>query len=176
MKHNIALKAKDIKLDNEEAGTFSGYASVFNFVDAHNDMILPGAFTDLNDATKIKLLWQHEASQPIGQIMEVSQSEYGLFIKGKIFQTLEKGKEAYELVSKGAIDGLSIGFEILDFYYEEEIRCISKIRLWEISIVTFPANEKATINEIKSHEYSRKVGELLDKCINQLRQMTGGAE
>lgn len=174
MKHNITFKAQDIKLDKEETGIFKGYASVFNILDAHNDIILPGAFTNLEDASKIKLLWQHDATRPIGQITEAKQTEYGLFIKGRILNSIEKGREAYELVSKNAIEGLSIGFEVLDYYYDNSIRYITKLKLWEISIVTFPANEKATINEVKSKESIKTIERLLDECTDKLRAMTGG--
>ncbi|WCR53931.1 MAG: hypothetical protein PG981_000953 [Wolbachia endosymbiont of Ctenocephalides orientis wCori] len=51
-----------------ENGLFSGYASIFNIINKQNDLILPGAFKENLNKNKIKLLWQHNPSEPIGNI------------------------------------------------------------------------------------------------------------
>ncbi|MFN8912055.1 MAG: HK97 family phage prohead protease, partial [Alphaproteobacteria bacterium] len=45
---------------------------------------------------------------------------------------------------------LSIGYEVLDYYYEDGVRFIKELRLWEVSVVTFPANRSAQILHVKS--------------------------
>lgn len=134
-----------------ENGHFTGYASVFNSKDLEGDVILPGAFRrSLIENSNIKLLWQHEPSEPIGIIDDVSETTEGLFIKGKILANLSRGKEAYELIKSGAINGLSIGFQSIDSFDADGVRYIKELKLWEVSLVTFPANELAVIDNIKS--------------------------
>ncbi len=121
----------------------SGYASVFDVVDSHNDIIVKGAFdsTIRSRAEKIKLLWQHDPKFPIGKITQIYEDAYGLYIEASITSGTEKGREAIDLFSKNIINGLSIGFNTQKSYIREDNkRIITELELWEISVVTFPAN------------------------------------
>ena len=139
------LENNNLNLVNfDESGYFQGYASVFNIVDYAGDMILPNAFVG-NKIDGVKLLWQHNHHHPIGIIDKAYENEKGLYVEGRIFLNLNLGREAYILIQNKVTDHLSIGYEVLDFYYHGDIRCIIKIKLWEVSVVTFPANEFAEI-------------------------------
>lgn len=140
-------------------GIFSGYASVFDVVDNHNDIILKGAFKNTIqnsriEGTNIKLLWQHNTQEPVGVFSRITEDEVGLFVEGRLLLDLVKGKEIYSLIKAGAIDGLSIGYNPINFTYDQEtaVRYISEIDLKEISLVTFPANEHAKIISVKNEE------------------------
>lgn len=148
--HNIKFDIKSIS----EAGSFFGYASVYNIIDSHHDIIEAGAF-DTSDIRSIKLLWQHRAEEPIGVITRLTEDSKGLFVEGKILTSIARGQEAYDLVKAGAIDGLSIGFSIQDAKVDAHtgIRHITSATLWEISLVTFPANPKALVSAVKQHHY-----------------------
>ena len=63
-----------------------------------------------------------------------------------------RGKEAHALSKMGALNGLSVGFISKQWSYDTEtdIRTLTEIDLWEVSIVTFPANEKARVTQVKS--------------------------
>ena len=136
--HNVKLVAVN---DN---GFFQGYASVFNVVDYAGDVVLPGSFNGgLQD--DIKLLWQHDHKKPIGVIDEIYEDDVGLYVKGRVFLGLKQGREAYLLMQKKVTDHLSIGYEVLDYYYQGEVRYIKKVHLWEVSVVTFPANRHAEL-------------------------------
>lgn len=129
---------------------FIGYASKFNHVDAHNDVIVKGAFTKAIEQHKhnnIKLLWQHNQSHPIGRILEMVEDEKGLLIKAELLMDVAKGKEAYALIKSKAICGLSIGFSVVSAYKsgQKNTRVITDANLYEISLVTFPANEEAKV-------------------------------
>lgn len=136
------------ELSGEEEGVISGYASVFNVVDQHNDSIKPGSFKTL-DKDKIKFLWQHKADEPIGIIKEVIQNKVGLFFRAKLILDLPLARKAYDLIKAGVINGVSIGFQSVKSYKKDEVRFIEDIDLWEISLVTFPANKHAAITEFK---------------------------
>ncbi len=82
----------------------------------------------------------------------MSEDANGLKLKGKLCLDTSKGKEALALLKMGAINGLSIGFRSKNWNYDNDtnIRTITEIDLWEISLVTFPANKKARVTNVKS--------------------------
>ena len=145
----------DIK-DISDSGKFAGYASIFNIEDSVGDVILPGAFhNSFKNVKDIKLLWQHKAEEPIGFFTTIAEDVKGLYVEGQLLLDIPKGLEAYNLLKNDIVNGLSIGFEIKDSTRYEEARYIKRLTLWEISIVTFPSNHKARIDEVKemSHIY-----------------------
>jgi len=140
-------------------GTIDGYGSVFDVRDAYDDVIAPGAFVASLKAhkeagTMPAMLWQHESDEPIGIWTEMSEDANGLRVKGMLALETVRGKEAHVLLKMGALNGLSIGFMSKQWAYDTEtdIRTLTEIDLWEVSLVTFPANEKARITNVKSAE------------------------
>ena len=138
-------------------GTIEGYGSVFGVKDSYADVIQKGAFDKSIKAHREAksmpaLLWQHDASQPIGIWTEMSEDANGLKLKGKLAMDTVKGKEAHALLKMGALNGLSIGFMTKQAQYDEktEVRTLTEVEIWETSIVTFPANTKARITHVKS--------------------------
>jgi HK97 family phage prohead protease len=130
----------------------SGYASVFGVLDSYNDIIVKGAFNKVQGAS-VKLLWQHDALKPIGVIKSLYEDERGLKVEAEINNKISTGFEAAELVKQQAVKGLSIGFTIKSFDYNElGQRVISEVNLMEISIVTFPANNLAEIQQFKNQD------------------------
>ena len=143
-------------------GVIEGYGAVFGNVDTYGDIIIRGAFSGTMGKRKVKMLWQHDPSQPIGVWDEMREDDRGLWMKGRILPGVAKGKEAIELMAAGAIEGLSIGYQVPPngAEYREGNRVIKQIELWETSIVTFPANEMAGAS-VKSIETERDLERLL---------------
>lgn len=138
--------------DADETGLFTGYASVFNVVDQQNDIVLPGAFGEC-DHNKVKLLWQHDHSDPIGKVLVLKEDSRGLIIKARLLLDLQRGKEAHCLLRNGAICGLSIGYTVKSYSIDKSannVRLLKAIDLWEISVVTFPANPEAIVTSVKA--------------------------
>lgn len=145
-----------VKLDKKAVsseGEFEGYASVFNNADRGDDMVMPGAF-DATLATKvaedIKLLWQHDPTEPIGVIEEMYEDEHGLFVKGRFLLDVARANEALTLIREGVLDGLSIGYKTLKSKLVDGVRQLLSLDLWEVSVVTFPMNEAAGITAFKT--------------------------
>ena len=146
----------EIKAVNAD-GTVEGYGSVFGVRDNYDDVIAKGAFVQSLKGHKAAgtmpaMLWQHDADKPIGVWTEMVEDEKGLLIKGQLAMETVKGKEAHALLKMGALNGLSIGFMSKEWAYdrETEVRTLTAIDLWEVSLVTFPANEKARVTNVKS--------------------------
>ena len=138
-------------------GTVEGYGSVFGVRDNYDDVISKGAFIQsLKDhkaaVTMPAMLWQHDADEPIGIWLEMTEDAKGLRVKGQICLETACGKEAHALLKMGALNGLSIGFMSKQWSYDEatDVRTLTEIDLWEVSLVTFPANEKARVTNVKS--------------------------
>lgn len=137
-----------------EDGLFSGYGSVANVVDSYKEIVAPGAFTESLQTRKPSLLWQHRSSEPIGIYTTIREDNVGLYVEGKLALKTARGAEAYELLKMGAISGLSIGFVAREDSYDKVsgIRTLKKVDLWEVSLVTFPANDAARVATVKSLE------------------------
>ncbi len=71
---------------------------------------------------------------------------------GKLALETSRGKEAHALLKMGALNGLSIGFVSKQWSIDvdQDIRTLTEIDLWEVSLVTFPANAKARITSVKA--------------------------
>lgn len=142
-----------IKAVNED-GLFSGYGSVFGVVDSYQEVVAAGAFKESLDSRMPSLLWQHRSGEPIGVYTTVKEDNIGLHVEGKLALKTARGAEAYELLKMGAISGLSIGFVTREDSYDRVtgVRTLKKVDLWEVSLVTFPANDSARVANIKSIE------------------------
>lgn len=136
----------------EGAPLMAGYASLFGVPDQSGDVVMPGAYAaslaQLSvDNRRVKMLWQHDPAQPIGLWDEVREDEKGLFVSGRLLDTISKGKEAVALLAAGAIDGLSIGYRTRRASKDEKgRRLLHELELWEVSLVTFPMLPEARVD------------------------------
>lgn len=123
-----------------------GYASVFNVKDNEGDIVLPGAFyNSLKQNRCIKLLWQHKQDSPIGKLNKIYEDTKGLYIEGVIFSNLENTATARKMLLEKVVDSFSIGYTVEDQFFNQDTRFLKSINLFEVSIVTFPANPNAKI-------------------------------
>jgi HK97 family phage prohead protease len=153
----VDLKYKQISFDiksstdSDKFYTFSGYASTFGNEDLVGDIIEQGAFTDSLKQRKPKLLYQHDRSMVLGTITKSEEDNHGLFITAQLPKENSLAKDVGVLMKTGAVDSMSIGFIISDFEENEDHKfVIKKLDLYEISVVTFPANPQAMVTEVKS--------------------------
>ena len=155
------LKTKQISFDVkaiEDDGTFSGYCSVFDVEDSYGDVVKAGAYAETIKEWQAKgkmppVLWQHGRGDVIGVWTKLVEDEKGLYGEGQLLiKDVVKAREAHALMKHGAIDGLSIGYRVRKWAYNEEdgVLELLEIDLKEISIVTFPANEDSLIDNVKN--------------------------
>ena len=140
-----------------DEGAFEGYASVFEHLDDQGDRVLKGAFIDSlkhwwHSGQVPKMLWQHDPTQPIGVWESLEEDRHGLRVKGRLLLDVQRGREAYALMKSGVLDSLSIGYRVLEARpgLKSGERLLSKLELHEISLVTFPANDRAKITQVKN--------------------------
>lgn len=151
-------KTRDFDLDLKEVGDdgqFTGYGSVFGNADSYGEIVEPGAFAASLKAharakTMPMMLWQHDTWQPIGVWDEMEEDAKGLKCSGRLLLGVRQADEAHIMLKAGAIRGLSIGYRELAAEPDGNNRRLKKLDLREVSIVSFPANDKATIQTVKS--------------------------
>lgn len=138
-------------------GRIEGYGSVFGVTDAYSDIIASGAFDNSlaehrAAGTMPAMLWQHNADTPCGVWEDMREDARGLRVEGRLALDTQAGREAHALLKMGALNGLSIGFVSKQWSYDRdsETRTLTEIDLWEVSIVTFPANQRARIDAVKA--------------------------
>lgn len=149
----VPLEVRNIDAE----GNIDGYGSVFGVTDSYGDIVAAGAFnaslaSHRAAGTMPAMLWQHDASEPIGVWKSMTEDEKGLLVQGSLVLETEKGRAAQALIKAGAINGLSIGFMAKQWAYDRatDIRTLTEIDLWEVSLVTFPANVAARVTGIKA--------------------------
>jgi HK97 family phage prohead protease len=147
--------------DDEEKGVFSGYGSIFGNRDLGNDIVVEGAFAKSiasKGAKAVKMLYQHRPDEPIGVFDEIIEDRRGLKVKGRLAMGTQRGREVYELMKMGALDGLSIGYRVdakgYDYDDKGKRRYLKSVDLMEISAVTFPMNPRARVAAVKATERS----------------------
>lgn len=162
----------EVKVTDEGEMTFSGYGAVFGNVDSYGDVIAKGAFRDTLIKAKSSGQWpvmlsQHGFSEggstPIGVWTEMREDDTGLWVEGK-FAPTPRGKEAHELLKmkpRSAFNGLSIGFRAKEWAVrtqpDDPRRTLKAVDLLEVSLVTFPANTKARVLNVKSEFNPREI-------------------
>lgn len=151
----IETKRASLALDEVQIdGSFGGYASVFGLPDLGNDVIERGAFTRSLQKRKpsgVRMLWQHDAAEPIGVWTDIREDSRGLYVEGRLAKGVARAREALELMRAGGLDGLSIGFRTIKARKDARtgLRHIFEADLWEISVVTFPMLPQARVNTVK---------------------------
>lgn len=153
---DFGFEVKELKDD----GSFTGYASVFNVEDEGSDIVLRGAFTQTLAELKAKnrvvpMLWSHDPRTPLGFYPELREDNTGLYCEGKFTAGVAKADETRALMKAGVINGLSIGFqtkkyEIDDTDPNSRKRKLVEVKLFEISVVTFPMLDVARATDVKS--------------------------
>jgi HK97 family phage prohead protease len=144
------------------------------YVDSYGDLVQRGAFSRWLPffQEKGKILWQHDTSEPIGKPQEAREDDQGLFTRARVSDT-QAGRDALTLVRDGVIDSVSIGYEALKYemltearareilgdgydaaykalpWWSVGFRLLTEIKLYEVSLVSFPANEQAEILGVK---------------------------
>lgn len=160
MKKNIVLDNVGLKFAKGDAGGFSGYASVFGGVDSYRDTIMPGAYKSVIEriqsgaARMPKMFINHKSYElPVGKWLSMEEDEKGLFMFGELTPGMDEAKTVKAAMQHGTIDGLSIGYGLnrddVEMVEKDDgvVRIIKNIsELYEISIVTYPADDAARVD------------------------------
>jgi HK97 family phage prohead protease len=174
----VQYRMAEFRASDDGAG-LSGYASHFWSVDSYLTAMQPGAFkrTIKRRGDRVPILWQHNPDYPIGRPTSLAEDGTGLKFDAAISERTSKGADAMALLRDGVPLGMSFGFQTtksrpgtkddpLDFSKYKakpaDVEVIEEVKLWEISVVTFPANELATINDVRAQAEADALTSLLE--------------
>lgn len=160
MRKNIVLDNVGLKFAKGETGGFSGYASVFGGVDSYNDTIMAGAYKGVIERIKSgaarmpKMFVNHKSYElPVGKWLEIAEDSKGLLMQGELTPGMSDAEKVKAAMQHGTIDGLSIGYGLnrddVEMVEKDDgvVRVIKNIsELYEISIVTYPADDAARVD------------------------------
>jgi len=119
----------------------------------------------------IKILKEYTDSK--GELWKSGVDDTGLFIVALVNDTIEKGKQARELIEKGALAGFSIGGEALASSVHCEGKCftrIDKMELHEIAVVDKPANKASVFTIVKRLKENKKEDEKMSKSEDEVEK------
>lgn len=163
-------------------GEFKGYGAVFGNVDSHGDIVEPGAFKKSLGEWKSKgrlpsMKLMHGSALnpfgddlPIGRWLKMEEDARGLYVEGKLSGLdTDIGRRIYGLMKDGALDGLSIGYQVKQYapgVGDDVRRRLEHLNLREVSIVDDPSNDRARVTGVKAgfktirelEQYLRDVG------------------
>lgn len=161
---------KTFELKATETGTIAGYFSTYDKTpDSYGDIIEPGAFTETikkreESGHPFPLCFNHDFSAVIGAVESVKDTEKGPFIEAKFLDTT-LAQDVRKMLLSGAIYQFSFAYDVLERRNPTEAEekagvsnVLTKLEVFEISVVTVPANQNAVATEIKALEPETKQG------------------
>jgi HK97 family phage prohead protease len=173
----LPIDKVDLKTTEADGGVFrvSGYGSTFGGPpDSYGDIIVPGAFSVslrswAGSGRSLPMLFNHDADKVIGKWPRVVEDERGLrVVDGELTPGHSVASDVKASLKHGTIDGLSIGFVTKAWEPAprgaEANRLLREIDLWELSVVTMPANDFARITDAKSISTPRD----LERALREL--------
>lgn len=171
----------DAKATTDGNGTVEGYASVFeDGPDSYGDVIAPGAYTAtlpafLKDGF---VAWSHDWGMPVATPRAAKEDARGLYLTADFHSDPESQRArtvVTERIDRGLSMGLSIGYEAIQWEMRkvdqavptiwggvtDMVRVLKEVKLYEVSLVTVPAQDSARVMDAKGMKYADQAGRVL---------------
>ena len=176
------MKFKTVELKAADNGIIEGYFSTYDKTpDSYGDIIDPGAFTKTFEKREesghpFPLCFNHDFSAVIGAVDSVKDTEKGPFITAHFLDT-DQAQDVRKMLQSGAIYQFSFAYDILGARQPDEeekaagvMNVLTEVEVFEISVVTVPANQNAVVTEVKSGRRNSKKDADVIKQIRDLAQ------
>ena len=155
-------KSFELKSKEDETGMIVGFFSTYDEEpDSYGDIIRPGAFTETikkrqESGHPFPLCFNHDFSQVIGAVDKIEDTEKGPYIEAHFLDTA-LAQDVRKMLKSGAIYQFSFAYDVLGWEEPSEAQrkagiwnILTKLEVFEISVVTVPANQNAVVTEVKS--------------------------
>lgn len=177
-------KSFELKAKEDETGMIAGFFSTYDETpDSYGDIIKPGAFTETikkreESGHPFPLCFNHDFSKVIGAVDKIEDTDKGPYIEAHFLDT-DLAQDVRKMLKSGAIYQFSFAYDVLGWENPSEEQrkagvwnILTKLEVFEISVVTVPANQNAVATEIKSMDPEIKAGKRNSKkdadVINQI--------
>lgn len=170
------------KFEGNEERKMVGHAAIFNEITDiggwFNEQIEPGAFKSSIKKDDVRALFNHNPDHVLGRniadTLKLSEDEKGLSVTIHPPDT-QFARDLAISIERGDINQMSFAFQVLEEEWirgekkQLDLRKIKKVRLFDVSPVTFPAYEGTDI-AIRSQEAWKKEAEEKEKQEKQPRE------
>lgn len=149
-------------------GYFAVFDSNYQIFDGATESIAPGAFTD-ELTSDVRALVNHDDTLVLGRTragtLTLTEDTHGLFGRILVNRDDQDAMNCYARVQRGDVSQCSFGFRILEEDFEDRSAegvhwTIKKVKLYEVSVCTFPAytdtNVKARKDDLDAIRERRK--------------------
>lgn len=179
------LQIKDI---DGRRGIITGYFAMFDSIDSDGDVIKKGAFArtikeqgPTSVKPRIKHIFNHDPSQPLGVIYELKEDPIGLYYESKL-GSHSLGKDFVEMVDSGLITENSFGYQTKKFNQlkpwsewkeGDAARELIELKMYEGSnLSAWGANWRTSNSGVKSEKYADLMGKRIDVLMKALHNGT----
>lgn len=157
MEMRIVDGALEVRAAENQPARLVGYAAVFNSLSQviwnFRERIAPGAFAESIAIDDVRALWNHDSAYVLGRTtagtLTLEEDEHGLRVEITPPNT-PLAQSFIESVKRGDVNQMSFGFSVIEDAWtiddqEQDIRTLLKVKLYEVSPVTFPAYTETEI-------------------------------
>ena len=180
---------KTMLLKANENGALAGYFSTYDDMpDSYGDIIEKGAFTETlkkraESGHPFPLCFNHDFSAVIGAVKKTEDTDKGPYIEAELLDT-QLAQDVRKMLKSGAIYQFSFAYDVLQSRVPNEdekkkgiMNVLQKVEVFEVSVVTVPANQNAVVTDVKSGRRNRKSDEeIIKNCIESLKSLLDDGE
>ena len=161
---------QEIQAADSERRVISGLVAPYGevgFTSAGPVMFERGAIA-IPDATKIKLLSQHQQDKPVGRAISFSEATDGVYGSFRLSSST-RGQDALVLAQENLVSGLSVGVDVTASKPMGDYLLVTAAVLKEVSLVESAAFSSASVTDIAA---ARAALEAATSTSNSTKQKT----
>ena len=167
--------APELRFAPDETGVISGYAATWGKPDSFGDVWVKGCFAASLEqhraaGTRPLMLWAHNPTDPVGTWTSFTEDDVGLKVEGRLCLDATRGRDTFELIRAGCIDGLSVGFRTVKATaLPKGGRRVEVVDLIECSLVARPAQGAARVTSVRSESPVAGLAAYIRNCAERLK-------
>ncbi len=175
------FKTREVGEEKRIEGYFAVFNSIYDIFPGMSESIAPGAFTDTLD-DDVRALIDHETMYVLGRnkagTLELREDEKGLWGSILVNPNDQDAMNLWHRVDRGDVNQCSFGFDIeneeTEFREDGSVHwTITRVRLYEVSVCTFPAYAETSV-EARKKEKAQLVKRENEKWKNEMREKLKG--
>lgn len=168
--------APELRFAPDDTGVITGYAAVWGKPDSFGDVLVRGCFAasleqHRANGTRPLMLWAHNPADPVGTWTSFVEDDVGLKVEGRLCLDATRGRDTFELIRAGCIDGLSQGFLTKKATaLPKGGRRVEAVELIEVSLVARPAQGAARVTSIRSQSHAAGLAAHIRNAAENLKK------
>jgi len=168
MKKEIRSIGEIRAIEDEDEGIVTAYLTKWGTVDSYNSTFQRGAFKqsfeNRQEKGRIKFMYNHDTL--IGKVLSAKEDGTGPKVRAQFNLDTQAGKDAFAHVKSGDLDGFSFGFFVNRDKMKDGVRVIQDVDCLECGPVIFPANQDASIVDVREQDLDEPEIEVEDRATD----------